>query len=309
MQEWNIYRGLNRHTPIMHDPFSRTFLFLSFIKGEKVQEWTQEQLRWVVDYVAGGPGREDHEYIWDTVSNVFFHAFTNITREVDAQTDIKDLKMKGEQGLDNYITSFERLAHLGRYNTTDQAVIDMFIDGLPPLLAINIAKFDTPQSYDDWKRGAICHHTAFTWIKSKFCNKGQRTHPTLDQWKKAFQKKQDKDAMDTTLGHVRARATNTRVALSEKDRAELMAAGKCFHCKKQGHMSKNCPDKPAQARSTPDDSSEDKAIQATTSKPTNPFLTTPKKKTTAQDIIRMITEAEDDVKDTIIQEVFMKQDF
>ena len=28
-----------------------------------------------------------------------------------------------------------------------------------------------------------------------------------------------------------------------------------------------------------------------------------------QDIIRLITDAEDDVKDTIIQEVFMKQDF
>ena len=44
-----------------------------------------------------------------------------------------------------------------------------------------------------------------------------------------------------------------------------------------------------------------------TPKPTNPFLV--KKKTTAQDIIRFITDAEDDVKDTIIQEVFMKQDF
>ena len=39
----------------------------------------------------------------------------------------------------------------------------------------------------------------------------------------------------------------------------------------------------------------------------NPFLV--KKKTMAQDIIRLITDAEDDVKDTIIQEVFMKQDF
>ena len=48
-----------------------------------------------------------------------------------------------------------------------------------------------------------------------------------------------------------------------------------------------------------------------TSKPpqqTNPFLAR-KKKTTAQDIIRLITDADDEVKDTIIQEVFMKQDF
>ena len=76
--------------------------------------------------------------------------------------------MKGEHCLDDYIMSFEWLAHLGGYNTNDQAVIDMFIDGLPPSLAINVTKFDAPQSYGDWKRGAICHHTTFTWIKSKF---------------------------------------------------------------------------------------------------------------------------------------------
>ena len=77
-------------------------------------------------------------------------------------------------------------------------------------------------------------------------------------------------------------------------------------------LSRYCPDKPTQARGNPqEEDSEDEAIQATTSKPppkpTNPFLV--KKKTTAQDIIRLITDAEDDVKDTIIQEVFMKQDF
>ena len=118
--------------------------------------------------------------------------------------------MKGEHGLDDYITSFEQLACLEGYNTNDEAVIDMFIDGLPPSLAINIAKFNAPQTYNDWKREAICHHTTFTWIKSKFHNKGQKTCPIQEQWKKAFQKKQDKDAMDSTQGQVRVCATNTR---------------------------------------------------------------------------------------------------
>lgn len=147
-------------------------------------------------------------------------------------------------------------------------------------------------------------------LSQSFQNKGQtgtKTHPTQEQWEKVFQKKADKDTMDTMPGRVRAHATNTRGVPTEEDKAKLMAAGKCFHSKKQGHMSKNCPNKPAQARSAPDDSSDKEAIQATTSKPTNPFLV--KKKNSAQDIICMITKAEDDVKDTIIQEVFMKQNF
>ena len=79
MQEWNIYRGINQFTPQMTNLFSRTLMFLSFIKGDKVQEWTQEQLCWAVDYVAQAVSNNNHEYLWTTVSNTFFRAFTNIT--------------------------------------------------------------------------------------------------------------------------------------------------------------------------------------------------------------------------------------
>ena len=188
----------------------------------------------------------------------------------------------------------------------------MFIEGLPASLAINVAKFNDPNTFTDWKEGAIQHHTKYMWIKSKF-NKGQnKPRPTQDQWKRAFQKKGD-DVMDTTPGRVKARATSTRTFLSEEDREKLRKEGRCFRCKKQGHLSRSCPDKPSQVRGNPEEDSEEETIQATTSKTppppkqTNPFLV--KKKTTAQDIIRLITDAEDDVKVTIIQEVFMKQDF
>ena len=286
-------------------------MFLSFIKGDKVQEWTQEQLRWAVDYVAQVAGNDAHEYIWTTVSNAFFRVFTNITRTVDAQTDIKTLKMKGENGLDDYISTFERLARLGGYNLADWAVIDMFVDRLPASLAINMAKFNDPDTFADWKRGAVQHHTKYLWIKSKFHKGPNKTRPTQDQWKKAFQKKGE-DAMDTTPGRVKARAANTCPPLNDEERERLRKEGRCFRCKKQGHLSCYCPNKPSQARGNPEEEeSDEETIQATSSKPplkqTNPFLT--KKKTMAQEIIRLITDAEDDVKDTIIQEVFMKQDF
>ena len=118
--------------------------------------------------------------------------------------------------------------------------------------------------------------------------------------------------MDTTPGRVKARATTMRPPLNDEEREKLRKEGRCFRCRKQGHLSHYCPEKPSQARGNWEEGhSEDETIQATSSKPphkqTNPFLV--KKKTTAQDIIRLITDAKDDVKDTIIQEVFMKQDF
>ena len=313
MQEWNIYRGINHFTLQMTNLFSWVLMFLSFIKGDKVQEWTQEQLQWAIDYVAQAPGNDNHEYLWTTVSSAFFRAFTNIMREVDAQTDIKTLKMKGDHGLDDYISTFKRLARLGGYNLADQAVIDMFIDGLPTSLAINVAKFNNPRNFNNWKQGAVEHHTMYMWIKSKFHNKGRNNAcPTQDQWKKAFTKKGD-NAMDTTPGWVKAHATNTRPPLNDEERERLRKEGRCFRCKKQGHLSRYCPDKLSQVRNNQEEEeSEEETIQVAASqgpkkKQTNPFLA--KKQTTTQDIIRLITDAKDDVKDTIIQEVFMKQDF
>ena len=101
-----------------------------------------------MDYVAQAPGNDNHEYLWDTMADAFYRVFTNITREVDTQTDIKTLKMKGDHGLNDYISTFERLARLGGYNLADKAVINMFVDGLPNSLAINVAKFNTPRSFN-----------------------------------------------------------------------------------------------------------------------------------------------------------------
>ena len=72
-----------------------------------------------------------------------------------------------------------------------------------PSLAINVAKFNAPQNYQQWKEGAIQHHTTFKWIKSKFHNKGQGI-PTMDQRKKSFSKTTGDDTMDTTMGQVKA---------------------------------------------------------------------------------------------------------
>ena len=119
--------------------------------------------------------------------------------------------------------------------------------------------------------------------------------------------------MDTTPGQVKACTTNMHPPLNDDECEKLRKEGWCFWCKKQGHLSRNCPDKPSQVQGNPEEEdSNEEAIQATSSKmptpkPTNPFLV--KKKTTAQHIICLITDAEDNVKDTIIQEVFMKQDF
>ena len=50
--------------------------------------------------------------------------------------------------------------------------------------------------------------------------------------------------MDLTPGRTHARA-----ALTDDERATLRQEGKCFKCRKKGHMSQDCPDRASQARS------------------------------------------------------------
>lgn len=48
---------------------------------------------------------------------------------------------------------------------------------------------------------------------------------------------------------VRTTRTNT---LTKEEREHLQKAGKCFFCKKQGHIARNCPDKPRKPREDKD---------------------------------------------------------
>jgi hypothetical protein len=104
--------------------------------------------------------------------------------------------------------------------------------------------------------------------------------------------------MDTSADRIRARQITT------DERQELMKAGKCFTCKKQGHLSRDCPQKVpyiprARTAQTSDVTQEEE-----------PAVRTGKTKYSADEIIEIMQNADDGDKDEVIQKIFMKnQDF
>ena len=128
---------------------------------------------------------------------------------------------------------------------------------------------------------------------------------TAEQWKIAWkgQRSKDPDIMDTTPGCTRARR------IDADKRTELMKAGKCFTCKKQGHLSRDCPQRPPQhpRTNTCASTSQIKDVNSDYEEPTK--VRSRKKKHSASEIMEILKEAEDNTKDTIIQELFMKEDF
>ena len=136
--------------------------------------------------------------------------------------------------------------------------------------------------------------------------KPRKKPQTPEQWKTAWNNKKggNQDAMDTTPGRTIVRR------IDADERAELMKAGKCFTCKKQGHLSHDCPQRPPQRPHTNACTGTSSQIEDVNSDDEEPAkVRSGKKKPSASEIMNILREADDDAKDSIIQEFFMKEDF
>jgi len=61
-----------------------------------------------------------------------------------------------------------------------------------------------------------------------------------------------------------------RKATTDKEKEEYQHTGRCFQCGKQGHLTRNCPSKPARTRTVQIEDS-----QSTTPSDNSSFVTTP----------------------------------
>ena len=89
-----------------------------------------------------------------------------------------------------------------------------------------------------------------------------------------------------------------------------MKTGKFFTCKKQGHLSRDCPQKPPQRPRTNACASTSSQIEEVKSDDEEPAkVRSGKKKLSTSEIMDILREADEEAKDSIIQEFFMKEDF
>ena len=141
-------------------------------------------------------------------------------------------------------------------------------------------------------------------LRNLFQNKGQGKRPTKQQWQKGFAK--DPNAMDTSGGHTCAYA-----ALTEDERAKLQKEGRCFRCKRQGHLSRSCPDKPKDAKARATGEEEGTTINAASSSSQTPSPNTQKSATkiNAKELVELVCNMDQDKEDKVIQDVFMQEDF
>jgi hypothetical protein len=241
--EWQIYQMLNYNAAVMRQPFTRAMLFLSFIKGPVVHEWNMLQVNWLMTRARTG-ALPSEEFLYDTIEAAFRSAFTDTMSVQRAKAEFHLISMECGD-LDGYISKFKRLARLAGYDLNSSLVLDRFGSKLIPGLYTAIVNgSDEPVTWTDWVRAAQKYQQKYLLVqanlgdrRSKDPAKGQRNR-SKEQWQQALRPKpKDPNAME--IDRVKARQITT------DERTELMKAGKCFTCRKQGHLSCNCPQRPS----------------------------------------------------------------
>ena len=252
----------------------------------------------------------------------FGNAFINTMTQAKACHELSKLQMEGGH-IDEYIAKFERYVTMAGYGVDKPTVLDKFIKGLPKPLARTCVEMDTLDTWEEWKTSAQKHQDVYLrWrqILGVSDNKKDQSlskKKDLNKWCQGFNSKcmeRDPNAMDTTPGHTRARRMTT------DEHTHLMNEGKCFNCQCKGHFSRDCPQSPSppdcnhapQARKgkAKKEESEDKcSLSETESVPPAPKIKASKWKLTGEELIELVKDVDDDAKDYVIQNIFMKQDF
>jgi hypothetical protein len=203
-----------------------------------------------------------------------------------AERAIKEIRMK-DGDLDGYIAKFKQLARISGHDLNAKGTWTMFTEGLPKMLHYNMISQGgrCPTSWQEWTEGAVEQQQKWLYLQTFFNGKVPQNKQGPNQnWQQGqgSGSVKNSNAMDLTLGHIRARGM-----LTEDEHAKLMATGGCFCCRKQGHMNRNCLDKPRQSQAR--GNHKDKVqIQATN---------TSKQLFDAKGLIEQIKELNDEDKD------------
>jgi hypothetical protein len=258
------------------------------------------QVNWLMTRARTG-ALPTEEFLYDTIKAAFRSAFTDTMSVQRVKAEFHLISM--ERGdLDGYVSKFERLARLAGYDLNSSLVLDRFGSKLiPGLYAAIVNGPDKLVTWTDWVRAAQKYQQKYLLVqanlgdrRSKDPAKGQKSR-SKEQWQQALRPKpRDPNAIE--IDCVKARQITT------DKRTELMKAGKCFTCRKQGHLSRDCPQRSSRPRTNArastsqvkveDDDDEEDAPKTKARVGRTKYL--------ADEIIKIMRNAEDDDKDEVI---------
>jgi len=271
LNQFNRFMLMNRKADIAKDPISKCIYFMSLLDGEKVNGWVNMAFKWLEEIEADPSLIDAFSNPWKMMEEKFKVSFTDYVERERAQDQLGKLRMTGDN-LDEYLAAFETLGNQAKLNPNDPSNLRTFAQGLPQPLADACLAMENPDTYEQWR--AAAQRQQVIYLKKKAlhseygtCNPTRSTgqnpqqkqnsgwvwrrpggNPNSQNWHGQGNRvqppcphlpSQNDDVMDVLV---------VRKATTEKEKEEYRRTGRCFHCRKQGHLARNCPNKTACAR-------------------------------------------------------------
>jgi hypothetical protein len=92
------WRAVNSDKRTMMNPYSRAALILTFIDREDVQDWKEHELNLLNKRITNGHAKAE-EYLWNKFEWAFKAAFKDLSKILNAQTQLNKL-LQDKEGVE-----------------------------------------------------------------------------------------------------------------------------------------------------------------------------------------------------------------
>jgi hypothetical protein len=245
-----------------------------------VEDWVNSQAKTLeqrVDTTRIPHVAETDEVLWNEFESDFKSAWKDTARTQSAYDQLMKLQMK-ELDIDSYNATFERLANAAKWEPDAKGTIARYRAGLRENVHRRIVNRENlPTTMAEWKEAAHKEVGRIKELQSAGLI-GPRRNQSRDQH--AYQTGDQRAPHSSSNNqHVPMDVDSTNITipfrkLTDEECAKYRVEGRCFRCRIQGHMARNCP-KNSSSSSASRSNSNARESAVVPSTPTNATTTTP----------------------------------
>ena len=247
MGQFRRFKMVNRNHDAMKVPYNRVLTALTYIQGPLINDWVDQQekkLERQIDTSQTNWVLETNEVLWAEFEAAFLAAWTDTSKKQNAYDQLMRLTMNGWD-VDTYIATFDRLTLAAGWDQSSEGTIAKFREGLSKGVHSKALDRDhIPRTIKEWKATA---RTEVARAKEKYnagLTRNQRRNPPKAGVYSQTQTRSQSNSNNSSVVPMEVdnvmRQTNFK-KLTPEERAQLTKEGRCFRCRLQGHMARDCP--------------------------------------------------------------------